>query len=374
MMEGVRIDRVRLVHVPVELVSPLRTSGGAHQSRIATLVEVTDESGNVGWGENVAPSTVDYTGEQHDRSVAAMSEVLVPTLVSRNVDVHEMHPEQWWGVDGWNMAKHALESAVWDVEARRAGTSLSRLLGGVRDHVAPGVVVGMADSIDLVVQECLSRVAEGYSRVKVKIAPGWDLDVVKAVREAIGATVTLQVDANASYEPTDIARLVLLAESDVQFIEQPFAADNLGAHAALEASATVRVCLDESVMTRDQLSRAIEMHACSVVNIKPSRVGGIGEAVAMHDMLQSRGVDAWVGGMLETGIGRASCLALASLPGFTLTPDLSASNRYFRRDVTAEFTLHNGCIAVPDGPGIGVVLRADVLDAPGTRTETVFER
>lgn len=370
----VRIDRVRLVQVPMEVVSPLRTAGGDHGSRLATLVELTAADGIVGWGENVAPASVAYVGEMHTESVAAMRELLVPVLTTGDFDVAEMDPSSWWGIDGWRIAKHALESAVWDIEARRRGMSLSRLLGGTRDHVSPGVVVGMADSIDDVVSECARRVGEGYSRVKVKIAPGWDVDVVRAVRAAVGADVIIQLDANGSYTGSDINHLCHLAEFDVQFIEQPFTAGDLGAHAALAAMGAVHVCLDESVMDRAQLAEAIRLAACTVVNIKPSRVGGIGEAVAMHDMLRGHGIDAWVGGMLETGIGRASCLALASLPGFTFTPDLSASNRYFLRDLTAEFELVDGRIAVPDGPGIGVVPRAEVLSDAGTRAETVFER
>lgn len=358
----------------MEVVSPLRTAGGDHASRTATLVELTSTEGIIGWGENVAPASVAYVGEMHSESVAAMREVLVPVLTGRDVDVAAMDPATWWGIDGWNMAKHALESAIWDIEARLRGVSLSRLLGGTRDHVSPGVVVGMADTIDEVVSECARRAAEGYTRVKVKIAPGWDLAVVREVREALGAQVIIQVDANGSYTGSDVNHLCHLAEFDVQFIEQPFAADDLASHAALAAMGAVHVCLDESVMERGQLAEAIRLAACSVVNIKPSRVGGIGEAVAMHDMLREHGIDAWVGGMLETGIGRASCLALASLPGFTFTPDLSASNRYFRRDVTAEFELAEGRIAVPGGPGIGVVPRADMLTHPGTRIETVFER
>lgn len=273
------------------------------------------------------------------------------------------------------MAKHALESAMWDVHARRQGESLAYVLGGDDElPVEVGVVVGLGPDVETVCSEVHRRVIEGYQRIKLKIAPGRDIDVVAAVRSLVGDEFALQVDANGAYDETQIDRLVELDRFGLQFIEQPFAANDLDAHRRLAARSTTSVCLDESIMTMEDLVRVIEAGACDVVNIKPSRVGGIRDAVAMHDYLVAHDVDAWVGGMLESGIGRASCLALASMPGFTLTPDLSASNRYFESDVTEPFILDEGCLALPSGDGIGVTPLDSVMNDPRTRIETLFER
>ena len=369
-----RIDRVRLIRTPLEMVNPLRTSDGHHESRLATLVEVRDSDGVIGWGENVAPAGVVYVDESADESLKATCELIAPLLAGRDVDVFEMMPESWWGVSGHNFAKHAVESAVWDLHARRESRSLRETLGGTRTAIVPGVVVGISDTVAETVAEVQQRIAEGYGRVKIKISPGRDVDVLRAIRSACGDGLLLQADANAAYSSSDIAMLCSLDEFNLQFIEQPFSSTDLQSHAELSRRSHTAVCLDESICTVDELLTALEMKACSVVNIKPSRVGGIGAAVQMHHILQSRGIDAWVGGMLESGIGRASCLALASLPGFTMTPDLSASARYFASDITAPFEIVDGEIQVPTGPGIGVQPLSEVLSSPETRIQTIFER
>lgn len=354
------------------MVNPLRTSDGSHESRLATLVEITDSDGVIGWGENVAPAGVSYVDESTDESVAAMCELLAPLLAGRDIDVFEMMPETWWGVSGHHFAKHALESAVWDIHAQQESKPLREVIGGTRTAIVPGVVVGVSDSVAETVAEVQQRIAEGYGRVKVKISPGRDAEVLRAIRVACGDALVLQADANAAYTKDDIALLCSFDEFNLQFIEQPFAADDMQAHAELEQRSHTAVCLDESICTVDELLSAIEMNACSVVNIKPSRVGGIGAAVQMHHIVKSHGIDAWVGGMLESGIGRASCLALASLPGFTMTPDLSASSRYFASDITVPFEMANGAIQVPTGLGIGVQPLPEVLSSSETRIQTVF--
>ena len=368
-----RIERIRLIRIPMQLVNPLRTSDGAHQSRDAVLVEITDASGYVGWGENVAPVGVAYVDDSAQQSYEAMVNLLIPEVTQHEVFVADLFANNWWGIEGHHFAKHAIESALWDVHAKRQGESLATVLGGVTDVVEVGAVVGMHDTIDAVVDEVMQRVNEGYARVKIKIAPGHDAEVLAAVREAVGIEYALQADANGAYSASDIDLLCSFDSYALQFIEQPFAAHDLDSHAQLSQRSATSVCLDESVMTTSQLLTALDLGACDVVNIKPSRVGGIREAVAMHDLLVERGVDAWVGGMLETGIGRASCLALASMPGFTLTPDLSASARYFQRDVTAPFVLDDGCLHVPQGKGIGVEPLEEVLAEKNVVIETVFE-
>jgi O-succinylbenzoate synthase len=369
-----RIDRIRVFRTPLHLVDPLRTADGAHESRNATLIELTDSNGIVGWGENVAPTGVAYVGESAESSAHAMTELLAPLLAGREIDVLEMLPETWWGIEGHLFAKHALESAVWDIHARIEKASLREVLGGTRTSIAPGVVVGIADTTEATVEEVKRRISQGYARVKVKIAPGRDISVLRAIRESCGDAFVLQADANAAYSRQDIDLLCSLDEFNLQFIEQPFAANDLPSHVLLAQRSATAICLDESVCSVGELMTAIEMKACSVVNIKPSRVGGIGAAVQMHHILKSHEIDAWVGGMLESGIGRASCLALASLPGFTMTPDLSASGRYFATDLTEPFEMVNGEIAVPTGIGIGVTPTEAVLSSPETQIRTVFQR
>ena len=350
----------------------LRTSHGTHDEKIATLIEVTTADGVVGWGENVAARGVDYVGENAEQSYESLT-LLAGFVGGRDIDVHEMFAQSWWGVANRNFAKHALESACWDVHARSLGVSLAHALGGTRSSVTPGVVVGLHDAVSDTVAIVERHIAEGYQRVKLKIEKGRDIDVVRAVRAAIGDDVALQVDANAAYSRDDFDHLVRLDEFNLQFIEQPLAAGDLEGHALLRRRIRTAVCLDESVENCDDLMRAIESEACTVVNVKPSRVGGISDAVRMHNIVLAHGIDAWVGGMLETGIGRASCLAVASLPGFVLTPDLSASARYFERDVTEPFELHDGNITVPNTVGIGVEPLPWVFEHPDLIIETLFQ-
>lgn len=366
-----RIAEVTSVRVPMSLVDPLRTSHGVHASRTASLVRVTTVDGAVGWGEDVAPAGVTYVGEDAAASFGSLMRH-APLLGGREVHPGEMNADSWWGTQGSRFAKHALESAAWDAFARSHGLALVRALGGEPRPVTPGVVVGVHDDIADTVVAVRRRVAEGYRRVKLKIEPGRDIDAVRAVRAELGPGFALQVDANGAYSPDDFAHLLLLDEFALQFVEQPFAAHELQAHAELARRASTPVCLDESIVTHDDLLRAIDTGACSVVNVKPSRVGGLADAVAMHAVLRDAGIDAWVGGMLETGIGRASCLALAALPGFTLTTDLGASGRYFARDVTEPFVLRDGVLTLPEGPGTGVEPLPWVFDDPATVIETLF--
>ena len=368
-----RIDRVRIVTVPLQLVAPLRTSRGDHTVRTATLVEITADDGTVGWGENVAPEDGFYTGETAALSRAFMRDVLIPGLVDDDPDDFDDDLDD--DSAPMPMAEHAVSSALADIEARQRGLSLAAAVGrGDVRNVRVGAVVGMHDSVDSVVSEAMLRVAEGYTRVKLKIAPGRDVDVVAAVRAALPAQVELHVDANGSYTEADIAHLAFLDAHGVGLVEQPFAPHDLASHALLSRSIATPVCLDESVGTVMDAINAIASAACSVINVKPSRVGGFHQATAILRLCAENGVGAWVGGMLESGIGRAGCLALATHAACTMTPDLSASSRYFVRDLTEPFVLTDGCLAVPAGPGIGVEPLPSVLADPAVTIETVFER
>jgi O-succinylbenzoate synthase len=260
------------------------------------------------------------------------------------------------------MAKAALESAWLDAESRATGTSLARRLGGTRPTVAAGVAVGLTSGIPELLDEVGRRVAEGYRRVKLKIHPGWDVEPVAAVRDRFGPDLLLQADANGSYRRADASDLARLDAFDLLLIEQPLADDDLVGHAELAGKMTTPVCLDESITSAGAADTALALGACRVINIKPGRVGGLLEAVRIHDRCAGQGVPVWCGGMLETGVGRAANLALASLPNFSLPGDLSASGRWYREDITPPVSLEpDGTIAVPDGSGVDV--RMDVIDA-----------
>jgi O-succinylbenzoate synthase len=265
-------------------------------------------------------------------------------------------------VKGHPMAKAAVEIALLDAELRAESRSLSEFLGGSRRLVEAGVAVGLLSSLDDLVETVGARLSEGYRRIKLKIEPGWDLEPVRAVREAFG-DITLQVDANGSYSREDATHLSRLDPYGLILIEQPLEDDDLVGSAELAKMIRTPVCLDESITSARAAELAISVGACSVVNVKAGRVGGYIEARRVHDVCTDSGIPVWCGGMYETGIGRAANAALASLPGFTLPGDLSASERYFVEDLTEPFVLEGGCLRVPDGPGIGRSPRPEALSA-----------
>jgi O-succinylbenzoate synthase len=274
-------------------------------------------------------------------------------------------------VRGHPMAKAALETAVLDAQLRAAGVALSAHLGGVRPAVDAGVSVGIMPSIDALLDAVAGYRDDGYLRIKLKIEPGWDVEPVRAVRERFGEDLLLQVDANGAYTLADAPRLAELDPFDLLLIEQPLAEDDLPGHATLATLIATPVCLDESIQSARDAAAAISMGACSVVNVKPGRVGGYLEAKRIHDVCAANGVPVWCGGMLETGIGRAANLALAALPNFTLPGDISASARYYETDLTEPFVLEQGQVRVPTGPGIGVGPRPEVLERCTTSVEVL---
>jgi O-succinylbenzoate synthase len=261
------------------------------------------------------------------------------------------------------MAKAALEAALLDYFTRLDGVSLATYLGATQTRVASGVSVGIQPSIDALLDVVGRYVADGYVRIKLKIEPGRDIEPVRAVRKAFGDDMLLQVDANAAYRVEDAEHLARLDEFNLLLIEQPLPEEDLVGNVDLVKRVSTPICLDESITTVEVARGALDIGACSIINIKPGRVGGYVEAKKIHDLCLSRGVPVWCGGMLETGIGRAANLALAALPGFTLPGDTSASKRYFTTDVTTPFELRDGYIDVPNGPGIGVAPIPVILDA-----------
>jgi len=365
---GVHIDAVELVRVQVQLVAPFRASYGVQHVRDVLLVHVFGD-GVDGWGEDVAPAEPLYVAEHIDASHLTLRDHLLPRLGDA-VDVETL-AQRLHAVRGWSMAKCALEAAILDAECRLDSISLARRLGVTRDRIEVGVSVGLKPSIAETLDEVDRHLQAGYRRIKLKIAPGNDLELVAAVRRHAGDAVPMQVDGNGAYQLDDAEHLARLDEYGLLLIEQPLPEDDLAGHARLAERVRTPICLDESITSARRASEAIEMGACTVVSVKPAHVGGYMEAARVHDVCVAAGVPAWVGGMLETGVGRAANLALAALPGFTLWPDVSASDRYFADDLTPPFVLRGGTLAVPAGAGIGVVPRPEVLVALGATTERI---
>jgi O-succinylbenzoate synthase len=365
-----KLQGVELLHVSMPLVSPFRTSFGTQTTRDLLVLRVVSADGE-GWGECVTMADPLYSSEYVEGAADVMRRYLVPALgAAGSLDASRvatiLSPFK-----GHRMAKSALEMGVLDAELRIEGRSFARELGAVHDTVPCGVSVGIMDSIPALLDAVDGYLSEGYVRIKLKIEPGWDVDPVRAVRERFGDDVVLQVDANTAYTLADARHLARLDPFDLLLIEQPLEEEDILGHADLARLIRTPVCLDESITSAQSAAAAIRLGACQIVNIKPGRVGGYLESRRIHDVCAANGVPVWCGGMLETGIGRAANIALAALPGFTLPGDTSASDRYYRTDITEPFVLQSGTLPVPTGPGIGVLPDKDRLDEVTTFREWI---
>lgn len=351
----------------IDLVAPFRTSFGIESSRELFYVHAIGDS-HSGWGECVAMVEPSYSSEYLGNCVNVISRFLVPLLhgdSSAEDFILRASP-----IRGNYMSKACVEAALLDLTLREQNKSLASFLGATKTRVASGVSVGIQNSLNDLVRVVGEYLGLGYLRVKLKIEPGSDIELVKIIRKEFGDDLLLQVDANAAYRVTDAEHLKKLDDFNLLLIEQPLSEDDLSGHIELSKIINTPVCLDESITSLETARGALDLKACSIINIKPGRVGGYLEAKKIHDLCMSRGVPVWCGGMLETGIGRAANLALAALPGFTLPGDISASARYFARDITTPFTLENGHIAVPNSVGIGVEPLPEML-ASFRKIETV---
>ena len=335
----------------IDLVSPFRTSFGTEDSRELLYVHTVGDS-HTGWGECVAMVEPNYSSEYLENCVQVILRFLLP-LLHRDSSAEDFISVAA-PIRGNYMSKACVEAALLDLRLREQNISLASFLGATKTSVASGVSVGIQQSLDDLVQVVGEYIASGYLRVKLKIEPGSDIELVQTVRKEFGDELLLQVDANAAYTVADAEHLKKLDQFNLLLIEQPLPEDDLAGHIELAKIINTPVCLDESITSFDTARGALDLNACSIINIKPGRVGGYLEAKKIHDLCLSRGVPVWCGGMLETGVGRSANLALAALPGFTLPGDISASARYFVRDITKPFALENGHIAVPNTVGIGV--------------------
>jgi O-succinylbenzoate synthase len=364
-----QINQVTLFHLRMELKQPFETSFERITHRDSILVELV--SGDViGYGECVADRNPAYSYENYGTAWHMMENYLIPALWGQSFD----HPAQFQSLVRWvrghQMAKAGIEMALWDAYGKLQGKSLRDMLGGIRDKVAVGVSIGIQDSPRKLVEVAANYLEMGYRRVKIKIKPGLDVAETQAVRAAY-PDLPLQVDANSAYTLETAQSLKPLDELNLLLIEQPLAEDDIWDHHYLQAGFKTPICLDESIHNPRQARQALEMEACRIINIKPGRVGGLSQVAIIHDLCQEQNVPVWCGGMLETGVGRASNLAVASLPNFTLPGDISASDRYYHEDITNElFTLNpDSTITVPEHPGLGVTINQKALKRATLRRE-----
>ncbi len=362
-----KLERVELFLVRLPLKRPYETSMAVETHETHVIVRVED-GGAVGWGESVANETPWYSGETPSTVWVMLEEVLLPHLLGRSFD----HPRDVAAALGWvrdaRMAKACIEMATHDLAAKEAGTSLSRFLGGTRDRILCGVAIGLHPTTDALLARVEEELASGYQRVKLKIKPGRDVEIAEAVRSRYPA-LPFMLDANSAYTLADAAVFERIDATAPTMIEQPLAHDDMIDHAALQRRIRTPICLDESIRHAEDARKAIEIGATRIVNIKAGRVGGLAEAVRVHDACRERGVPVWCGGMLEMGIGRAHNVHLASLPGFSLPGDVAASKRYFATEIIGEpFDVSpDGTMPVPAGPGIGVTVLEDVIRTLATR-------
>nr|WP_223622550.1 o-succinylbenzoate synthase [Microbacterium sp. EST19A] len=363
-----RIDGIELRRVAMPLVSPFRTSFSTQTEKNILLVRAVVD-GVEGWGECVTLPDPRYSPEYTDGAVDMLRRFIIPALTGVELAGAHMIGEVLKPFKGHRMAKAAIETAVLDAELRIEGRSFARELGAVHDTVPCGVSVGIMDEIPRLLDAVDGYLAEGYVRIKLKIEPGWDVDVVRAVRERFGDDVLLQVDANTAYTLRDAQHLARLDDFGLLLIEQPLEEEDITGHADLAKLLRTPICLDESITSAQTAAAAIRLGATSVINIKPGRVGGYLEARRIHDLAVAQGVPVWCGGMVESGLGRAANVALAALPGFTLPGDVSASDRFYKVDLTEPFVMRDGALAVPQGPGLGVAPVPEILDELTTWTE-----
>jgi len=364
-----KLEAFELRRISLPLVAPFRTSFGTETERDVLLVRaITPEAD--GWGECVALAEPVYSPEYVDGAQEVIRRHLAPRLFDRADLSAAVVSTALAAVKGHPMAKAALETAILDAELRARGETLAARLGAVRDEVDCGVSVGIMGSIAELLDAVDAYLAQGYRRIKLKIEPGWDVEPVRSVRERFG-DVPLQVDANTAYRLADARHLARLDAFDLLLIEQPLPEDEVIAHAELAKIVRTPICLDESITSARAAADAIALGACSIVNIKPGRVGGYLEAGRVHDVCAAHSVPVWCGGMLETGVGRAGNVALAALPNFTLPGDTSASDRYYRQDITEPFVMVEGRLRVPEGAGLGVTPIPEILDEVTTSVETL---
>ncbi|RFU61751.1 o-succinylbenzoate synthase [Peribacillus glennii] len=349
-----KIKQVVMRQLKLDLLYPFVTSFGKQYDREFILIEAISDEGISGWAECVAMVDPFYNEETVKTSWHLLEDFLIPTLLQNEIEHPDEISEKLFShIRGNYMAKAALEGAIWDLYAKKQKASLASLLGGTKKKIDVGVSIGIKDSIDSTLEVIQARLQDGYKRFKLKIKPGWDIELIDKVRKAY-PDIPLMADANSAYTLEEMDRLKALDDYNLMMIEQPLAYNDIIVHAELQPKLKTPICLDESIHSLADARNAIKLGSCKIINIKIGRVGGLTESRKIHDLCQEHGIPLWCGGMLESGIGRAHNIAITSLPNFTLPGDTAASSLYWTEDIIEpEVTVENGTITVPDAPGIG---------------------
>jgi len=365
-----KIDRIELRHIKMELVFPFKTSMGTEYNEEHIIIKVKS-NGITGWGECVAEATPFYSYETVQTAWHILQNFLIPSILEKNISNVDEAIKSYSKVRGHMMAKAGLEAALWDVLAKSKNISLSKMLGGTSRKIDVGVSIGIQNSESDLIKKVSGYLNEGYRRIKIKISPGNDIQFVKALRKEF-PEILLQVDANSAYTLEDINIFKELDRYNLLLIEQPLGYEDIYEHSKLQREIKTPICLDESIHSLGDTRAAIELESCKVINIKPGRVGGFTESKLIHDYCASKNIPVWHGGMLESGIGRAGNVALASMPNFTLPGDISASKRYYKEEIVEpEFVVNkDGTMDVPDKPGIGVEVNLKMLEKVTVRKLT----
>ncbi|MFZ1702127.1 MAG: o-succinylbenzoate synthase [Pyrinomonadaceae bacterium] len=363
-----KIKSVELTEINLPLVHFFETSFGRTYERRIILVRVEDADGAEGWGEITCGESPGYSDEWTDSAWVTAERILAPMVVGKQVE----SAANIWGLMKWarghRMAKAGIETACWDLEAKSLGVPLWRHLGGVNQTIECGVSIGIQDSIEQLLEKIRVEVDAGYKRIKIKISPTWDYDVIKAVRKEFG-DILLMGDANSAYTLDDIDLLKSLDEFNLMMLEQPLPYDDIIDHAKLQREIRTPICLDEPIKSPDDARKAIELGSGKIINLKNGRVGGHTQSKQIEEICRNAGMPVWCGGMLESGIGRAHNIAISTLAGYTMPGDVSASKRYWHEDIIepAVEVSANGTITAPEGPGIGLDLRRERIDRVATK-------
>lgn len=366
-----RIERIELREIRLPLVAPFETSFGVTTDRRIILVKVFSE-GLTGWGECTCNEGPFYNHESTDAAWVVLREYVGPFTIGEHIDSPERTTEITSKIRGNKMARAGVETAVWDLFARRDRVPLWKLLGGVQEEIASGVSIGLQETDKELLAKIETEVKAGYQRIKIKIKPGRDYEMVRAVRKEY-PDIKLTVDANSAYTLDDIEMLRRLDEFDLMLIEQPLAYDDIIDHAELQRAIRTPICLDESILSVEDARKALSLGACRIINIKLGRVSGHTEARKIQAYCKERGVPVWCGGMLESGIGRAQNIAMSTLAGFTMPGDVSASRRYWHEDIIVPEVevSSNGTIRRPEGVGIGYEVNEERIEALTVRKEVI---
>jgi len=366
------IKSIELTEINLPLVHFFETSFGRTYKRRIILVRVKDADGAEGWGEITCGESPGYSDEWTDSAWVTAEKILAPMVVGKEVENADCVWDLMKWARGHRMAKAGIETACWDLEAKKLGVPLWRHLGGVNQEIECGVSIGIQDSVEQLLEKIRVELDAGYKRIKIKISPKWDYDVIKAVRSEFG-DILLMGDANSAYTLEDVELLKSVDEFDLLMLEQPLSNDDIIDHAKLQREIKTPICLDEPIKSPDDARKAIELESGKIINLKNGRVGGHAQSKLIEQICRERNMPVWCGGMLESGIGRAHNIAISTLAGYTMPGDVSASKRYWHEDIIepeVEVT-SNGTILAPDGPGIGFEIRAEKIDELAVRKVSI---